>query len=125
MNCRFKNHGPPTYKGWYRKRCVRCRLTLHATPHPPERCFAECEAFPLWDEWGFILSIALGFIGLDKRRWAWIVARLGLVEVPESSCSACAAREAWLNTVGGKLSKRTDRIGKWLYRLFVRRAEKA
>ena len=119
MKCVWKAiEGTADSHGWRVLQCERCGKKTGLTPHKPERIVSPgCRAIPLWHEWGHWLAIFLELFGLSKARWAWLNFRLGLTAVPTCNCEA---REAWLNTLGGRLSKRTDRLGKWLYRLLVR-----
>lgn len=123
MNCLWQDIPNSTdRRGWRRVRCVRCGLALKPTPHTHDRIFASCPAWPLAHEWGYWVEYLLSLAGLTKRRWAWIVAKLGLVEVPAGSCRGCAAREAWLNSLGGRLCSSRSLLGRALAAVLVRRA---
>ena len=99
-------------------RCTLCGLKSAPTPHPHERIHCGCKKPLAFGDW---LSGLLSVVGITPLRWSWLQWTLGLIEVPENSCGGCEARRAWLNTLGGKLSVRTDIFGRWLYRLIVRR----
>lgn len=93
----------PDERGWFKRRCAReCGKKTDWTPHQPERIHFNCIAWPRRWELGSWISLCLAVFGISKRRWSWVQAKLGLVE-PQSTCGACAAREAWLNTFGGRL----------------------
>lgn len=80
----------------------------------PNRVNAICRAWPRWHEWGHWLSLLLAACFITKRRWGWLQWKLGLVEVPQCGC---ASREAWLNTLGGKLCASTRwwaRLAAWM-----------
>lgn len=122
MNCHFVEHEPRDHRGRCRMRCERCRyVTRTRTKLRPDQCDRPCSALPYWHEWGHWAAIALEAFWLPKTRWAWLIWRLGLVEVPDTGCGGCAARERWLNTLGGKLATSSKWWAKVLARVLVRR----
>ena len=94
------------------------------TPDAPKDIHADCPAFPLltepvqseawprWHELGHWAALLLAVIGLDKRTWRWIKARLGLV--PECGCDQ---REAAMNTLGSRFAAGIKRFSKTIQTL--------
>lgn len=120
MNCCFVDFTTPDACGRRVVCCARCGLRLkNPVTFPAEMIHAECRTWPFWHEFGEWVAIALEAASLTPARYVWLRSRLGLNEV-SASCG-CDARKQWLNTFGGRLSQRTDRLGRWLYGLLVRR----
>lgn len=106
----------PDDRGWLRRRCERrgCTKRTNWTPDPPERIGFRCTGWPHNWEIGSWLALFLAAIGISQDRFAWAVHKLGLIEVADESCG-CAAREQWLNTLGGRiytLAKAGNRFAK-------------
>lgn len=83
-------------------RCIRCKLELTVpTTTRRGRIGGNCRAWPFLHEWGYWLALILEVFGLSKRRWGWLLWKLRLG--PPGPCATCAEREAWLNSLPGKV----------------------
>jgi hypothetical protein len=121
MKCRMVDAEPRDERGWRRVRCTRpgCgRVSKSKTPHEPHEINFPCRAWPEWWEFGEWVAIALGALFVTPQSILRIRRLLGLDEI---ACN-CEARKEWLNTFGGRLSQRTDWLGKWLCRRLVQKA---
>ena len=104
MNCNFRDAGEPVCKGRKKFACTRCPRVLKV-PFGNRIAPVTCRAwFPLWHEFGQWASLLL-FVatGINRRRWSWVKARLGL-----KPCK-CGERAAKLDSLG-------QRLAQWLTR---------
>lgn len=101
-------------KGWRKYRCRRadCGTIAGWTPHVPSptKVQSVCNGWPHISEWGYWLAFVLEVFGLQKRRWTMLLYHANLLG--PKGCS-CDAREAWLNTVGGRTVMRWRAIRVW------------
>lgn len=103
MMCRMVDTEPPDERGWRRVKCTRpgCgRKSKGKTPyHGTDGLRYPCRAWPEAHEWGYWVSLVLEIFLINKDRWNWLRGKLGFIE---PTCD-CPAREAWLNTLPGRL----------------------
>lgn len=113
------------HRGWPLHTCHRCGRSwnMRGTPDTWKGDPVWCREWPRWFEFGYWAILLLASFGVTPRRWAWVQWKLGLIEVPASSCVKCEARKRWLNSFGGRLAQRTDWLGKLLCRWLVKRSK--
>jgi len=105
MKCDMQPTGETDGTGQKKFRCSRCPKKTGWTPDDPSRIHFSCIGFPHWHEWGHIVAIALAAFGITKTRYGWVVANLQFKEPDFSGCKACERREAWLDSLGGRVNK--------------------
>ena len=101
-NFKFRQWNGQWY-GW----CARlgCPNRIRPRPYKVRRVSAVCRGvYGVGDLVAFLLSLA----GLSKQRWRILLVLLHLAE-PGKGCSACDARQRWLNELLPRLGRRLGR----------------
>lgn len=108
MNCDwvFTEEQSDAKPGWRFVKCTRrgCWIKGGPTPHELDNIQSSgCEGWPRWWEWGGIIELALGVIGVNQRSFNALRRMCGFT----TPCK-CPGRAAVLNASGGWLRDRLD-----------------